>query len=502
MLVNDFLSQAAERLPEKTALIFDDTPHTYVQLHRRARNLAGFLIEEGIRRGDRVGVYLGNGVEAAISIFAVLEAGGCFVVINPTIKEEKLTHILNNSEARFLITDRSKKALLERARPGFAVDPPVIYCRENEGAKYSFERIVEDDCRADWPRPLTVDLAAIIYTSGSTGDPKGVTMTHSNMVSAATSITTYLENVEDDIILNMLPFSFDYGLYQLLMAFKIGGTLVLERSFGYPYQVVELIKKYAVTGLPCVPTMFAILLQMERLEAENLSSVRYISNTAAALPPKYIPRLKSAFPNARVYSMYGLTECKRVSYLPPDMIESKPESVGIAMPNTEVWIVDDKDHRLPAGRVGELVVRGGSVMQGYWRDPEGSAVRLRPGPLPWEKVLYTGDLFKTDEDGYLYFVGRRDDIIKCRGERVHPKEIETVLYGMEEVLNARVTGVPHEIYGQAIRAEIVLKEGRSLDEKKVKAYCRRHLEDLMVPQLVTFVDSLPVSASGKIKRKA
>ena len=500
MLVNEFLSCSAGRLPEKTALIFDDVEFTYAEIYRQARNLAGYLVDQGLRRGDRVAIYLGNSPEAAVAIFGSLEAGGCFVVINPTVKEEKLTHILDNSGARFIITTEAKTPVLNWAFTHLDQPPAVITCGGEMPTERSLEAVIDTECTGTWAPPLAIDLAAIIYTSGSTGEPKGVTMTHYNMVSAATSITTYLENAEDDIILDMLPFSFDYGLYQFLMAFKIGGTLVLERTFGFPYRMVELIRKYNVTGLPCVPTMFAILLQLEHLEDENLSTVSYISNTAAALPPKYIPRLKKAFPNARIYSMYGLTECKRVSYLPPDIIDRKPDSVGIPMPNTEVWVVDQDGKQLPPGETGELVVRGGSVMKCYWGDPKGTDERLRPGKYPWEKVLHTGDLFRMDDDGYLYFVGRKDDIIKCRGERVSPKEIENVLYGMDEILNARVTGVPDIVYGQAIKAEIVVRNGCQLTEKKVKAYCRKHLEDLLMPKIIAFVESLPISASGKIKR--
>lgn len=500
MLLSDFLITSAERLPDKPALIFGGDEYTYAHLVRQARNLAGYLFNQGLRRGDRVAVYLGNSPEAAIAIFGALQAGGSFVVINPTVKQPKLGYILDNSGARFFITDASKERLVGEALEGLAQSPRVIYDRKEAADQGSLAQIVTTDIEVALPRPMEQDLAAIIYTSGSTGDPKGVTMTHYNMVSAATSITTYLENVEDDIILNLLPFSFDYGLYQLLMAFKIGGTLVLEPTFGYPYQVIELIKKYRVTGLPCVPTIFAILLRLEGLHKHDLRSVNYVTNTAAALPPSYLPRLKSAFPNARIYSMYGLTECKRVSYLPPSMIDKKPDSVGIAMPNTEVWIVDDHGRELPSGEVGELVVRGGSVMKGYWRDPVATADRLRQGRYPWENVLYTGDLFRMDQDGYLYFVARRDDIIKCRGERVSPKEIENTLYGLDGVLNVRVTGVPHEIHGQVVKAEIVAKKGSGLDEKRIKAFCQRHLEDLLIPQIVEFVDSLPISTSGKIKR--
>lgn len=500
-LVNHFLSESAGRLPSKTALVFARKRFSYREIYQKAFNLASLLNEQGLERGDRVGIYLGNSPEAVISIFAALEAGGCFVIINPTIKRDKLRYILENSGARFLITDYPRKDSLKDAFAAMKTAPRTIFTGASGSDEPGFEEVIKHDTGSRWPTHIDIDLAAIIYTSGSTGEPKGVTMTHRNMVSAATSITTYLENVEDDIVLNMLPFSFDYGLYQLLMTFKFGGTLVLERGFGYPFQIVELIKKEKITGLPCVPTMFAILLQLQHLEKQNLDSVRYITNTAAALPPNFIPRLKRAFPKARIYSMYGLTECKRVSYLPPNMIDRKPDSVGIPMSNTEVWVVDENGNSLPPGEVGELVVRGGSVMRGYWNDPEGTADVIKPGRYPWEKILYTGDLFRLDEDGFLYFVGRKDDIIKCRGERVSPKEIENVLYSMEEVLNARVIGIPHEIYGQAIKAEIIIKDNHSLDEGKVKAYCRQHLEDLMQPQVVEFVKTLPVSTSGKIKRK-
>jgi long-chain acyl-CoA synthetase len=500
MLVNDFLSDSARKMAHKIALVFQSQRYSYTDIHQKVFNLAAFLVKQGLRRGDRVGIYMGNSPEAAISIFGVLEAGGCFVIINPTIKRDKLKHILENSGARFLIADNSGKSQLLYAFGRMKAIPFTIYTGPAD-ENTSFEEVVKNDAGIRWPSPIDIDLASIIYTSGSTGEPKGVTMTHRNMVAAATSITTYLENVESDIILNMLPFSFDYGLYQLLMAFKIGGTLVLERGFGYPYQVVELIKKERVTGLPCVPTIFAILLQLDHLEKENLETVRYITNTAAALPPNFIPRLKKAFPRARIFSMYGLTECKRVSYLPPHMIDKKPNSVGIPMPNTEVWLIDDNGNPVPPGEVGQLVVRGASVMGCYWNDPEETARIIKPGRYPWERVLYTGDLFKMDEDNFLYFVGRRDDIIKCRGERVSPKEIENVIYAMEEVLNVRVIGIPHEIFGHAIKAEIIVKDGCTLDENRVKAHCRRHLEDIMVPQMVEFVKTLPISASGKIKRK-
>ncbi len=282
----------------------------------------------------------------------------------------------------------------------------------------------------------------IIYTSGSTGFPKGVMMTHRNIEAAATSITTYLENTADDVILSALPISFDYGLYQVLMAMKLGATLVLEKSFVFPQVVFDKMRAERVTGFPLVPTMAAIILQMRDLEPGSFPDLRYITNTAAALPPAHIARLQALFPGVRIYSMYGQTECKRCTYLPPAELQRRPGSVGIAIPNTEAYVVDDQGERVAPGVTGELVIRGPHVMQGYWNDAAATARALHPGPFPWERVLHTGDLFRTDAEGFLYFVGRKDDIIKSRGEKVSPKEVENVLYALPGIREAAVVGVP------------------------------------------------------------
>jgi acyl-CoA synthetase (AMP-forming)/AMP-acid ligase II len=345
-------------------------------------------------------------------------------------------------------------------------------------------------------------LATIIYTSGSTGEPKGVMSAHYNMVSATRSITQYLENVEDDIILNVLPLSFDYGLYQVLMGFFFGGTVVLEKSFLYPYKILEKVIQEKVTGFPLVPTMAALLLQMEDLSKFDLRSLRYVTNTAAALPVVYIRKLQAMLPHVKMFSMYGLTECKRVSYLPPDQLDRRPESVGIAIPNEEVLVVDDDGNEVPSGHVGELVIKGSNVMQGYWNAPEETAKRFRPGRYRGEALLFSGDLFKRDEEGFLYFVGRKDDMIKTKGERVSPKEIENALCELEGVAEAAVVGIPDEMIGQAIKAFIVPKKEASLTEKLVIAHCTKNLEPFMIPKYVEFRESLPKSANGKIDKKA
>jgi acyl-CoA synthetase (AMP-forming)/AMP-acid ligase II len=274
----------------------------------------------------------------------------------------------------------------------------------------------------------------------------------------------------------------------------------LERSFAYPYAVVERLVREKVTGFPIVPTISAVLLQLN-LEQHDFSRLRYITNTAAALPPHHIQQLRQLFPHVKLYSMYGLTECKRVSYLPPDQLDVRPTSVGRGMPNEEVYIVDEAGCRVGPGVVGELVVRGSHVMKGYWELPEATAQVLKPGPLPGEHVLYTGDFFKMDHDGYLYFVGRKDDIIKSRGEKVSPKEIEDVLYSLDGVAEAAVVGVPDPVLGQAIKAVITVRAGAHLTEQDLLRHCAQHLEDFMMPKFVEFRDSLPKTSSGKISKR-
>ncbi len=510
MQVESFLELSAGRRPDKTALVCGKRRVTYAELERSANRLAHAMIAQGVRRGDRVAVHLDNSIEAVVAVFAILKAGAVFMMVNPTTKAEKLAYVLNNSRARAIVLPTRKVPALQACW----TDAPHLKNLIVTGAAaptacapekscVSFEELLErhaDDTRPPAKPGIDVDLAALIYTSGSTGKPKGVMLTHLNMVAAATSITTYLENAPDDVILNVLPLSFDYGLYQVLMGLKIGGTVVLERSFAYPQAVLRKLIEEKVTGFPLVPTMLAILLQMD-LRKYDFPHLRYVTNTGAALPTEHIAQLRRLFPSVKIYSMYGLTECKRVSYLPPDQIDTRPGSVGKGMPNEEVYLVDDQGRRVGPGVVGQLVVRGSNVMKGYWELPEETDRVLRPGPLPGEKVLYTGDLFWMDEEGYLYFVGRNDDIIKSRGEKVSPKEVENVLHGHPEIAEAAVVGVPDEILGQAVKAVVARKSDSQLTERDVLRHCAGRLEDFMVPQSVEFRAALPKTSNGKINKR-
>jgi long-chain acyl-CoA synthetase len=489
--VENFLLESARRFPGKTALVAGPTRLSYAELAARAAALAAELRRQGMQRGDRVVVFLQNSPETVISVFGTLMAGGVFSVVNPSTKADKLAYILNNCTAKALITE---PRLAETALQAKA-DAPAVAAMLTTPFAFA--------AHVDAPSPgfagIDLDVAMIVYTSGSTGFPKGVTMTHANIVAAATSITTYLESSAEDVVLSVLPLAFDYGLYQALMCAKVGATLILEKSFAFPQLILQKLKSERVTGFPLVPTMAALLLQMKDVQPGLFPHLRYITNTAAALPKAHIQRLRELFPTTQLFSMYGLTECKRCTYLPPAELDRRPESVGIAIPGTEAYVVNELGERVAPGVVGELVIRGAHVMKGYWGDEAATNRALKVGAYPWEKVLHTGDLFRADEDGFLYFVGRKDDIIKTRGEKVSPKEVENVLYELAGIREACVIGVPDAILGQAVKAIVAADDG--ISEADVIRHCRSRLEDFMVPTMVEFRGQLPKSENGKIARK-
>ena len=503
MRVEAFLEESRARHPGKTALVAGGERVSYAELDARASRLANALRARGLARGDRVVIFMNNSVEAVVSIFGALKAGAVFSVVNPGTKADKLAWLLDKYRATALVTERRLLTLACEAiprAPSLAL-ALVADARDLPAGLTAWDAALEEaDAAPVRDRGIDVDLCMIVTTSGSTGVPKGVMMTHQNVVAAATSITTYLASAPEDRVLSVLPLAFDYGLYQVLMAVKVGATLVLEKSFTYPSVLLQKLKDERITGLPVVPTMVAILLQMKDLNAGEFPDLRYITSTAAALPPAHIQRLQDLFPSTRIYSMYGLTECKRCTWLPPEELRRRPGSVGVAIPGTEAWIVGDDGARVGPGVTGELVIRGAHVFKGYWENDEETAKMLKPGPHPWEKVLYTGDLFKSDADGYLYFVGRKDDIIKTAGEKVSPKEVENVVYALPGIRHAAVIGVPDPVLGQAIRAVVVAEPDSGLTERDVIAHCAAHLESFMVPGAVEFRSELPQGPTGKIRR--
>jgi long-chain acyl-CoA synthetase len=511
MLVGDFLEQSCARFAGKTALVCGAGRYSYQALEASANRMAHCLIDRGLHRRDRVAVYLENCAEAVVAIFGALKAGGMFVPINPQVRPSRLQYILNDCNVRALVTSRRLlSASLDALRQCPDLRLVLISDGAPEGDGWSLPRSCGvQSLHASLPQfpenpprnaCLDIDLASLIYTSGSTGNPKGVMLTHLNIVSAATSIISYLENTALDIILSCLPLSFDYGLYQVLMAFKLGGTLILERSFTYPSKILTLMDQEKVTGFPLVPAMAAILLQLRNLERIRLPRLRYITNTAQALPVKHILRLAEIFPDVRIFSMYGLTECKRVSYLPPAELLRRPASVGKAMPNCETWIVDEQDRPITdAWKPGELVVRGANVMKGYWNLSDETAKRLKPGVYPGEYVLYTGDIFQVDEDGYLYFIGRRDDMIATGGEKVSPREVENVVHELPDVSEAVAIGMEDEILGKVIRLVAVTSPTSQVTANDIIRHCSLKLEHFKVPRQVEIRHApLPKTSTGKI----
>lgn len=508
-VLHNYLIHSARHNGPKIALVCDGHRITYDQIEAWSNAVANHLVATGIERGDRVMIFADNTVEAVVGFWATLKANAVVCLINPLTKPDKLSYLLDDCRPTAIIAQsRLYPTFIEPARRCPSLRRVIVSGTIADADLNALPHAVRWSAAtasghnaAPERRRIDIDLAAIVYTSGSTGEPKGVMLTHRNMMAACTSVVSYLDVRDDDVILNALPLAFDYGLYQMIMATYAGARLVLERSFAFPTEVLRRAAEERVTGFPGVPTMFATLLQLETLERYDLSSIRYVTSTGAALPVRQLLQLRDTFSGARIYSMYGLTECKRCSYLPPEDLDRKPSSVGIAIPNTEMWIVDEHDQRVGAGVTGQLVIRGATVMKGYWRKPEATAKKLKPGPLPGEQVLYTGDYCQMDADGYLYFVSRSDEVIKSRGEKVAPKEVESALLDIPGIREAAVIGVPDELLGQAIKAFVVVDKGGALGEKQIQRECQKRLESFMVPTYVVIVPELARTGTGKINKR-
>ena len=506
-LLQDSLQRTARYSPDKIAIVSGADRIAYAELWRRSVQMANVLKSRGVIRGDRVALYLENSWQCAVSVFGALLADASFVLINPQTKSDKLAYILRDSGARVLLAE---PALLRFVQPALAqlesapyllIAGPLPAGASDKAGELLQTALISASDEVPVASNIALDLASLIYTSGSTGDPKGVMHSHQSMRFALESLVEYLDMGREDRIICMLPLAFDYGLYQLLMAVHTGATLVLERSFAYPAQILNLLESEQITVFPGVPTVYAMLLAADEKSPIRFPYVRKVTNTAAALPASFNRRLQAIFPRADLYRMYGLTECKRVCYLDPALIEQKPDSVGKAIPGTETLLLDDAGQPVAVGQPGKLYVRGPHVMLGYWQQPDKTAQMLQPGPMLGERMLCTQDYFTADEDGCLYFVGRSDNIIKCRGEKVSPVEVEAVLYSLPGVHEAAVFGVPDTLLGEAIQAVISLKEGAGLDEMKIRKLCAQRLENHMVPSRIFLLPELPKSANGKIDHK-
>lgn len=505
------LAESARRFPDKTALVVGATRLSYAALDQAANGLAQGLRDLGVKAGDRVAVCLDNSVEGVVGYFAALKAGATVMMVNNSTKGDKLKSLLDDAEASALVITAAKAATMPVITTAASVRALVLVGAGPEngidanGAGWNVGHYEALSAAGTTDAPARLhsedDVAMLLYTSGSTGKPKGVMLLHHGMVSVVAQINDYLHTRHDDVVLQVLPLSFGYGLTQLLTCFDVGATLVLERSFAFPQVTWKKLATEKVTCFSMVPTIATILAQAD-LSAHDFSSLRLLTNAGAALPTELLRVIAEKLPWVSIYPMYGQTECVRASYLPPTEIHTRPASVGKGIPGQDHWLVDEDGNTLPPGSTGQLVVRGPHIMGGYWKMPEVTARKVHPGRHRHERILFTGDLFSMDQDGWLTFVSRMDDIIKTRGEKVSPKEVENVLYAAEGVAEAAVIGVPDPILGQAVCAFVAAKPGVTLDPKTVQRHCAAQLEDFAVPKMVIVLDELPKTPNAKLDKQA
>jgi len=502
MRIEARLRDSARRFGTKTALIAGDARLTYAELDMLSDRLATSLARGGVKPGDRVLMVLDNGHQAVISFFGIWKAGAVPCPLYPSIKAEKLSGILTSTGASVIITQTRQRMTVDAAVSMSAAQPLVIVAQADAGNDLGRALRFEDLIGSEVPAASRAfenseALALLLHTSGSTGQPKGVMLTHANVEAACGAIVAYLGNTADDIVLSVLPLSFGYGITQVVTMVMTGGTLVLEKSFAFPRKILERLAEVKATGFPLVPPMAALITGINDLEPGFLPHLRTITSAAAAMPPAIAERLQQLFPDTRLFLMYGQTECLRATYLPPEEVSRRPLSVGRAIPGTRAFVIDEDGRPAPAGTIGELVIEGPHVMAGYWGNALTSVRAL--SPVAGRRRLHTGDLFRTDADGFLYFISRRDDIIKTRGEKVSPQEVERALYALPGIREAAVGGIDDPIFGQVIRAYVVPEDGVTLTEREIIRHCAQLLEDYMVPKSVEFRDALPRTATGKIR---
>lgn len=509
-LIHELLLHSPAR-PEAEALVYKNERVQYADLSERTRRFAALLRRLNLASGERVAVYTEKRPEAVIALFGAAAAGGVFVPINPLLKPDQVAYILNDCNVRVLVTSDDRLQVLADALTG-CPDLHTVIATDGagDGARVSQQRVAwreidKETAPRAGHRAIDTDMAAILYTSGSTGKPKGVVLSHRNMVAGAHSVAQYLENAASDRILAVLPLSFDYGLSQLTTAFHRGACAVLM-NYLLPRDVVADVARHRITGLAAVPPLW---IQLAQLDWPNTITehLRYITNSGGKMPVATLSALRARLPKTRVFLMYGLTEAFRSTYLPPEELDRRPESIGKAIPNADVVVVRADGTPCDPGEPGELVHRGALVSLGYWNDPERTAERFRPAPnrpsgIPLEEVaVWSGDTVRRDEDGFLYFIARKDDTIKSSGYRISPSEIEEVVYATGLVGEAAAIGVPHPVLGQAVVLVVTGPAHGTLRTDALLDECKRRLPAYMVPARIETRASLERNPNGKIDRK-
>jgi acyl-CoA ligase (AMP-forming) (exosortase A-associated) len=514
-LAGDLLLSAAETHGGTPALTDRAGTLDYAALTSRAQTVLGGLIALGIGRQERVAIYLDKRWETVAAFFGIMMAGCAMVPVNPVLKARQVGHILRDCSARVLITSIDRLVSIAAALPDCPTLRFIILTGGASSELIDLPANVQTLCwsalGAEGPRHphrvIDSDLAAIFYTSGSTGQPKGVAVSHRNLVAGADSVNAYLRNSPDDRILAALPLSFDAGFSQLTTGFAAGARVILHNYF-LPRDLLRALAEERITGLTGIPALFAQIAQLDWPDAAA-RSMRYLANTGGHMPRALLERLRAAAPQAQVFLMYGLTEAFRSTYLPPEELDRRPSSIGKAIPHAEILVVDEQGEFCLPGQTGELVHRGATVALGYWNDPAGTAARFRAAPVreqsmpEGERAVWSGDLVRQDEDGFLYFVGRRDDMIKTSGYRISPAEIEEIAHDFPNVAEVAAVGLADELLGQVVALAVTGTPGREPpDLEGLIGHFKHEVPSHMVPRQIVILESLPHGPNGKVDRRA
>lgn len=504
MLITDFLSQSAQKHPEKPAVWYKNEWMMYGELDVRSNRLANYLIETGLERGDRVAILFENSFNYIVSYCAILKAGAIAVPLNTDITVDTLSYYLNHSGSKVLITNtRFVRFVLPAIQETPGLRQVVLEQRDLAGlegqsnCKISSLQDILDQASDKTPdvRIIDIDPASIIYTSGSTGSPKGVLLSHLNVVSNTKSIAEYLQLTSDDRVMVTLPFCYIYGQSLLTTHLLAGGSVVIENQFFYPKVILKTMKETEVTGFSGVPSTFIRMLNRSSIRETQLETLRYVTQAGGHMAPAIREEVAKAFAPARLYIMYGATEAApRLTYLEPDRLDDKLASIGKPIPNVEVLVVDKHGEPVPPHQTGEIVARGSNIMVGYWNDPKATDEVIQDG------YYHTGDLAQIDEEGYIFVVGRLKDMIKSNGFRVSAREVEDAIMEIDSIVEVAVKSVEDETTGEAIKAYVVLRDGEQTSFEEIRKKLRGRLPEYKIPRHVEIRDHLPKNASGKIMK--
>lgn len=479
---------------------------TYLGLNLLANKVAEWLIMSQVKMGDRVVVCGRNSTRLVAAFFGVLKVGAIFVPIHPDTPVSGFDFVLDDCRPSAIIIDSDvaiahKSSLLNLGKVLLFTSGVENNDNYSPGLKITFWTSLPNVDKFRTRVEISPnEIASIIYTSGSSDKPKGVMLPHQQIIFATSSINKVIGNTHEDVILNGLPLSFDYGLYQIFLAFQVGAKIILEPDFSNPMIIPRLLNDYQITGFPGVPSLWGMLLRSRLLGRVNSCKLRYISSTGDIFPAVYIKQLQEVLSGVAIFPMYGLTECKRVSILPSNRLSGHEESVGIPIPGTDIRIVDEDGVIVQPGVTGELLVMGPHIMAGYWNNQEETEKKFKRDVISGAPILYTGDYFYQDQEGFLYFMGRKETFIKSRGHKISPLEIEKVIYGIPGVSETVVLGRPHLLLGEEIVAFVSFTHPYHIDVDTIKKHCAATLLPEACPSRIVPLDAFPKTANGKIDR--